>query len=656
MGFFIQVYPGQTMTNSDKETSFAETAMRLSGKSEEEARRTGAVDRVDDEVEALFAPQYKTTNSPVHKAVWDARIPIDLFTTPRESADILSNPAMQKSLEVIRDYRRRNAQYDERGKISSALLDDLAKAGYWGLLIDKQYGGQGVSVREFMTFLTRVATIEPTVAGLASVHGCIGAVDPLRTFGNDAQKEKFLPKLASGEMLSAFALTEPGAGSDLTALKTTAVLEGDHYVINGEKLFITNAIEGRTVGVVCLVNGKPAALIAELPKQQNENFQIVDYKLHALAHAYNNGLRFKDFKVPKENLLVPKKGDGLTVAYHGLNMGRLALCATASGVMRMMLANMLPWASFRETYGKAIETRELVKRRIARAAALIAGSDALVAWGSWLLDQGFRGELECIIAKIFGSEAEKECAIELFMKTHGGRSFVQGHLFGDNVHDFLAPCIYEGEGEMLGMAFFKSLAKEHGSTYFEPVGLALQKHGIKAFNPMNPSHAWALKSELSTYTWWYVNKLLAGKDKREISGMDEKLNQHLNDALEGMHQHPLELSEAMVKHQLKLPDRQCRIAEMSGRVQDTIIMIVTTLWAHEKDDQVMTMAADILCQDLKRKLDGERVSDSYFRACNKLADRILEGDFKDLQGIEKADIIFSYDKSEESKDKLKAKA
>ncbi len=644
------------MTNPEKETSFAETAMRLSGKSEEEARRTGAVDRVDDEVEALFAAQYKTVNSPVHRAVWESSIPIDLFTTPQEKPDILSNPVMQKSLEVIRDYRRRNAQYDERGKISNDLLNELSKAGYWGLLIDKKYGGQGVTVREFMAFLTRVATIEPTIAGLASVHGCIGAVDPLRTFGNDAQKEKYLPKLASGEMLSAFALTEPGAGSDLTALKTTAVLEGDHYVINGEKLFITNAIEGRTVGIVCLVDGKPAAIIAELPPKQNEHFQIVDYKLHALSHAYNNGLKFTDFKVPKDNLLVPLKGDGLTVAYHGLNMGRLALCATASGVMRMMLANMLPWADFRETYGKKIETRELVKRRIARAAALIAGSDALVSWGSWLLDQGYRGELECIIAKIFGSEAEKECAIELFMKTHGGRSFVQGHLFGDNVHDFLAPCIYEGEGEMLGMAFFKSLAKEHGSTYFEPVGLALQKHGIKAFNPLNPAHAWKLKSELSAFGWWYVNQIMGGKDKREIQGMDPKLNTHLNFALEQMHQHPLELSEAMVKHQLKLPDRQCRIAEMSGRVQDTVIMIVTALWAHEKNDRVTTMAADILCQDLTRKLEGERPSDSYFRDCSKLADLIIEGEFKDLQGIEKADIIFSYEKNEDTKSRQKAKA
>ena len=114
-----------------------------------------------------------------------------------------------------------------------------------------------------------------------------------------------------------------------------------------------------------------------------------------------------------------------------------------------MLVNLLPWAHFRETYGQAIESRELVKRRIGRTAALIAGAEALVAWGSWLLDQGYRGELECVIAKIFGSEAQKEVAIEYFMKTHGGRSFLKGHLFGDNLHEFLAPCIYEGEGEIL---------------------------------------------------------------------------------------------------------------------------------------------------------------------------------------------------------------
>ncbi len=636
----------------NNEVSFAETALRLGGKSEDEAKRTGAVDRADDEVEALFAAQYKTVNSPIHKAVWDNKIPLELFSPPKQDRASVSLPAMEKSLEVLKKARRENRQYDSKGKLSEPLLQELADAGYWGLLIDKKYGGAGVEVRPFMSFLTRIAMVEPTAAGLASVHGCIGAVDPVKHFGNDQQKEKFLPKLASGEALSAFALTEPNAGSDLTALKTSAELQGDSYVINGEKLFITNAMEGRTVGIVCLVNGKPSAIIADLPREQNDQFQIKTYGLHALKHAHNVGLVFKNFKVPKDNLLVPTKGDGLTVAYHGLNMGRLALCATASGVMRLMLANMLPWAKFRETYGKAIETRELVKRRIARAAALIAGADALVAWGSWLLDQGFRGELECIIAKIFGSEAEKECAIELFMKTHGGRSFVSGHIFGDNVHDFLAPCIYEGEGEMLGMAFFKSLAKQHGSTYFEPIGKALHQHKISNFNPANPAHAWALKGELMKYSGWYLGQMLSAKDSRTVEGMDPRLNEHINFAMEHLHQSPVELSENMVKHQLKLPDRQCRIAELSQRVQDAIIILVTCMWAHNENDKVMIAAADILCQDLTRRLTGERPSDAYFKACSKLADMIIAGECKLLEGVEQADILMPYDKTAAPKKEL----
>lgn len=638
------------------EVSFAETAMRMGGKTEEEATRTGAVDRADDQVESMFAPQYKTLNSPIHRAVWDEDVPIDLFTTPKISEGDLNMPSMKKSLEVLQRHQKAKTVWDAKGKVSDEILQELAEAGYWGMLIPKKYGGQGATVRQFMTFLSEVATIDPTSAGLASVHGCIGAVDPVNSFGTEEQKNKFLPRLASGQALSAFALTEPWAGSDLTALRTTAVLQGDKYIINGEKVFITNAVPGRTVGIVCLINDKPAAIIADLPPAENEHFQIVHYGLHALKHAYNNGLKFKDFEVPKENLLVPPIGDGLTVAYHGLNLGRLALCANASGVMRVMLANMLPWAHFRETYGNAIETRELVKRRIARCAALMCGADALYQWGSWLLDQGYRGELECVIAKIFGSEAEKEVAIELFMKTHGGRSFVHGHLFGDNVHDFLAPCIYEGEGEMLGMAFFKSLAKHHGQKYFEPVGKALQREKIRNFNPANLAHAWALRNEMIPYASWRLGKMFTGADHHLVPNMNPALQEHVDFAMDMLHKLPIELSEAMVKHQLKLADRQCRIAEMSQRVQDTIIILVTSLWAHQQGNEVTIAATDILCQDLIRKLTGERPSDQYFRACGKLADMIIAGGIPSLENIYKDEIIFPYTKKSETKEPSKVRA
>jgi alkylation response protein AidB-like acyl-CoA dehydrogenase len=632
-----------TSTGTDAtRQSFAEAALRLGGKSEEEARRMGAVDKADEQVESLFAPQYQTVNSPVHKAVWEGRTPLDLFASPPLVPSAPCDAAMEKSLEIVRRKREENRLLGPNGKIAADVFEELARAGYWGMLIDRQFGGQGAPFARFAPFLTRVAVFDPMIAGLASVHGCIGAVDPVRTFGNTEQKHRFLPRLASGEALSGFALTEPCAGSDLTALRTTAVRQGDVFEVTGEKLFITNAIPGRTIGLVVKLDNKPAVLIAELPAQENEHFQIVPYGLYALRHGHNNGLRFQQFRVPAENLLTPKLGDGLTIAYHGLNLGRISLCATAAGSMRLLLANMLPWAEFRRTYGQSINTRELVKRRIARLAGLIAGADALVAWGAWLIDQGYRGELECIIAKIFGSEALKEAAIELFMKTHGGRSFLKGHLFSENVYDFLAPCIYEGEGEMLGLAFFKSLVKQHGQKYFEPIGKALQQAQIRAFRPFNPRHLWVLRRELGAYTRWSLGQRMTRRDRQQVRGMDHRLGEHLAFALDQFQRQPRQLSGAMRKHQLKLADRQCRMAELSQRVQDTVILLVTTLWGHQQRDEVAVAAADMLCQDLRRKLTGERPSDRYFRDTDRLADTIIEGGFEALAGVPREEIMMRY--------------
>jgi alkylation response protein AidB-like acyl-CoA dehydrogenase len=631
-------------TPTDREQqSFAETALRLGGKTEEEARRTGAVDKADEQVESLFKPQYQTANSPVHKATWDARVPLDLFAPSPLAASAASDRSMEASLDIVRRRRAEGEIQDEKGKVSPETLQELAGAGYWGMLIDPRYGGQGAPFARFSHFLTRMATQDAMIAGMASIHGCIGAVDPVRTFGSPEQKERFLPKLASGQALSGFALTEPCAGSDLTALRTTAVLYGDDYVLNGEKLFITNVIPGRTAGVVVLIDGKPAVLVVDLPSQENEHFQVVPYGLYALRHAYNNGLRFKNFRVPKENLLKPPVGDGLTIAYHGLNLGRVSLCAGAAGSMRVMLANMLPWAEFRRTYGKPIAKRELVKRRIARLASLIAGADALVAWCSWLIDEGYRGEMECIIAKIFGSEAMKEAAIELFMKTHGGRSFLKGHLLGDNIYDFLAPCIYEGEGEMLGMAFFRSLVKEHGKRFFEPIGKAVQKLGLKNPSPLNPLHAWKLRKEFGPYARWRVGQMFSLRDRQKVPGMDKRLRKHVDFALGNFSRLRIEVSKAMAKYQLKLADRQCRMAELSQRIQDNVIILVTALWGHRQAKEPSIAAADILCQDLRRKLTGKRPSDRYFRDVSKLAEVILSGGFEAIAGVPFEDILMKYE-------------
>ncbi len=630
--------------DTDQEASFAETALKLGGKSDDEARRTGAIDKADDQVEALFAPQYQTVNSPAHAAVWDRGVPVDLFqskvaTTPNDAQQV-----MDKSVAVVQRHRAANSVLDNHGKITETVMQDLAETGYWGLLVDKEYGGSGTPFAAFAPFITRMAMHDPTIAGLASVHGCIGAVDPVRTFGTAEQKQKFLPGLADGTRLSAFALTEPGAGSDLTQLRTTAVLDGDSYVVNGEKLFITNVVPGRTIGLVCLIEDKPAVLIVDLPKEENANFQLRKYGLWALKHTFNQGLIFKDLRVPRENLLVPTRGDGLTIAYHGLNLGRISLCANAAGTMRIMMASMIPWAKFRVTYSEPIANRELVQRRLGQLAGLITACDALTHWCAGLIDRGYRGEMECIIAKIFGSEAQKHAAIELFMKTHGGRSFLHGHLLGDNIHEYLAPCIYEGEGEMLGMAFFKSLVKHHGKTYFEPVGRVLAASGIKKPNPLNPAHAWALKSVAFPYLKWLVARRLMPTAKSELPSMPTALAKHAEFACDQLQGMALEISNTMMKFQLSLADRQCRMAELSGRCQDLITMLCTSLYASRQEDGLVRDSADILCQELTQKLTGQRASNRFYKQVTQLGSAIADGQFKSIADLDPDEILMKYEK------------
>jgi len=624
--------------------SFAAEALQLGGKSAEEVNRMGAVDAADERVDDLFGAKYQTSHSPVHRAVWDADDAAREFDSNSFSSEesAAATDVMRRSLECALAHRTNGTLLDEQQKIAPQVLDDLGKVGYWGLLIDKEYGGTGASFSQFASFLTRMATVDPTIAGLASVHGCIGAVDPITTFGSTEQKKRLLPLLASGQRLSAFALTEPCAGSDLTALRTVAVREGDEYVITGEKLFITNVLPGRMIGIVCLIDDKPSVLVAELPPTETEQFQLKKYALYALKRAHNYGIVFKGLRVPAANRLIPTAGDGLTIAYHGLNRGRVALCATAAGSMRLMLADILPWAKFRKTYGAAIATRELVQRRIAHLAGSIVACDALTQWCARLLDQGYRSELECIVAKVFASEAQKEATIELLMKTHGGRSFLKGHLFGDNVHDFLAPCIYEGEGEMLNMAFFKSLVKQHGRTFFEPIGKALQAAGIRNPSMTNPAHLWALRKPLGTYSKWWLGRKFAVWAKPDVPVMPAELKAHAEYATDFLHRSADEISAALRKYQLKLPDRQCRMAELSQRVQTAVVILCTALYAGQQTDDTIRRAGDGLCQRLRMQLSGKRPSDRYFRHQTKLGADIAEHGTSLIQDVAAAEILMKY--------------
>src|SRR5262249_44792701 len=155
---------------------------------------------------------------------------------------------------------------------------------------------------------------------------------------------------------------------------------------------------------------------------------------------------------------------------------------------------------------------------------------------------------------------------------------------------------------------------------------------IKAFNPLNPVHAWKLRRELAAYSRWSVGQKFAGRDRQRVPGLDARLADHVAFAQDGLGRAPVELSGTMRKHQLKLADRQCRMAELSQRVQDLVVILVTALWAHRQKDEAAVAAADIVCQDLRRRLTGARLGDRYFRDVNRLADVIEAGGFEALAG------------------------
>src|SRR5262249_21313515 len=173
--------------------------------------------------------------------------------------------------------------------------------------------------------------------------------------------------------------------------------------------------------------------------------------------------------------------------------------------------------------------------------------------------------------------------------------------------------------------------------FFEPIGKKQQD-----FSPRNPFHLWKLRRELLAYSKWFLGKKFARADHQQVPGMDRRLAEHVAFALDIFPHHAKELSAAFRKHQLTLADRQSRMAELSLRVQDTVVLLVTALWAHGQKKEIAIASADVLCRDLRRKLTGQRPSDSYFRAVNNLADQILAGGFENLAQVPREEILMKY--------------
>ena len=453
-----------------------------------------------------------------------------------------------------------------------------------------------------------------------------------------SRRRNTCPQLASGQRLSAFALTEPNAGSDLTALRTTAVRDGDDYVINGEKLFITNVMCGRTIGLVCLLDKKPAVFIVDLPDQESEHFRLKPYGLYALRYASNQGFVFKDFRVPAANLLKPVKGDGLTIAYHGLNLGRVALCANAAGTMRLMLANMLPWAKYRKTYGQADRDPRAGRAPLGRMAGLIVACDALVEWCSRPDRQGLsqrdgmrhRQDLRQRIA-----EGSRDRAVDEDPR----RSLVPAR-----------PYLRRQRARVPRPLHLRRRRRNARHGVLQVAGEA-SRHAITSSRsarlctpPASRSRTWPTRPmpgrsrvrccRTASGTWARRSAARAGRHCRRCP---RRLRKHAEFAAQWLGRSRMEVSGTMSRHQLGLADRQCRMSELSqrssGRDHDPLHALCTPRAARKRR---FAWRPTCVCQDLTRKLTREPASDRYFRTVTKLGQAIANGEFKSIAGLPEA--------------------
>lgn len=522
--------------------------------------------------------------SPIYRAASEPDVPLELFESvdPVRSRD--QQLAMERSLSVARSHAVNGTLYDDAGMVAPEVVAGLADVGYWGLRAASEYGGSGCSLSAWAPFVADMATVDPWIAAMSSTHAGLGPVNLIGTFGTDLQKARLLPPLVAGHRLGAFAVTEPMTASDWGAIRTTAVRNGDQLRLTGEKLFISNAAPGRTAAVLVRLDGRLTMVIVELPPVEDDRFRTVGYELCAPEHVPNRALIFDALPVPVANVL---DADGRAVAYHGLNHGRVLVCSLSAGLLRLMAGALIPWVRTRQTFSAAIGSRELVRRRLGRLAARIIACDAVVAWASQLLDHGYRGELECVAGKVFASEAVKEAAVNVLLKTHGSRAFLPGSLFADALYGMLSLAVMEGENEILTVGSLSTLAKARA------VGLRSRSPEVREPHPA------------------------ASFDLDDLA----------HSAAEILRETGHELDAALLHYGAAIRDRQALAVELTQRIQQATIMLVVARYGARQDDPLVRQAAVCMAAELDHRLCGARPSANYHALTTELGAAVAEDQF-----------------------------
>jgi butyryl-CoA dehydrogenase len=343
---------------------------------------------------------------------------------------------------------RIGVEIDRSHEFPRAAIEELGRLGMLGIFVPEQYGGAGLDNVTYALVIEELAVECASTAVIVSAHSSL-ATWPILGLGTEENRTRYLPKMASGEWLGCFALTEPQAGSDAAGQKTRAVPDGDNYVINGTKNFITNGPEAR----ICIIfaNTQPekgtkgiSAFIADTSSPGFEVTRIEDKM--GIHGSHSAQLSFTDLRVPRENLLMGE-GDGFKVAMKTLDGGRIGIAAQAVGIGRAALEASLRYAQERQTFGNPLANYQAIQWKLADMAVEVDAARLLTLQAAAIKDSGQPCTRQSAMAKLFAAEAAMKAATEA-VQIHGGYGYTKEFKVERYFRDAKITEIYEGTSEI----------------------------------------------------------------------------------------------------------------------------------------------------------------------------------------------------------------
>ncbi len=355
----------------------------------------------------------------------------------------------------------RAREYDEAEKFPKEQIEGLAELGILGMIIPEEYGGAGFDTVSYAVALEEIARADASVAVIVSVTNSVCCY-PILSFGTEEQKQKFLVPLAKGEKLGAFCLTEPQAGSDATNLKTRAVEDGDFYIINGTKSWVTNG-GFSDVHIVMAVTGEnngKKEITAFIAEKETEGLAVssIEHKMGQRA-SQTTELSFTDARVPKANVL-GKLGDGMRIAFSSLDNGRIGIASLSVGVAQAALEEAQKYSKDRIAFGKPIAEHQAIQFKIADMATNTEAARLLTLRAAAMKDSGHRQTgIFSAQAKLFASEnANRVCAEAI--QIHGGNGYSRHYNVEKYYRDARITTIYEGTSEMQRIIIARGILKD----------------------------------------------------------------------------------------------------------------------------------------------------------------------------------------------------